>query len=452
MQVAVVKETHPTERRVALIPASVPVLAKAGFEVVIQTGAGEAAGYPDAQYVDKGARLVDNREEAFQADVVLQVRCLGANLEAGQADLDLMRAGQVVIGSCDPLGAPEAIAQMAEKNVTLFALEMIPRITRAQSMDILSSMATVAGYHAVLLAATALPKMFPMMMTAAGTLAAAKVFIIGAGVAGLQAIATARRLGGIVSAYDVRPAVKEQVESLGARFVEMELETGQSEDKGGYAKAMGEEFYQKQRELMAQVVARTDVVITTAAIPGRPSPLLITADAVKGMAPGSVIVDLAAERGGNCELSKADERVVEHGVTIMGPTNLPSEVSYHASQMLSKNIATFLDHLADEGQLKIELDDEITRETMAAREGKVTNARIRDILGLEPLQEPAEPESEKTESEEATPPNDVPPADQQTKGLASEGDDTEKSAADKPDDASQDERSPHNSADAGLET
>ena len=243
-----------------------------------------------------------------------------------------MRDGLVIIAPCDPLGNPNAVAQLAERGVTLFAMELIPRITRAQSMDVLSSMATIAGYKAVLLAANHLPKMFPMMMTAAGTLTPAKVFVIGAGVAGLQAIASARRLGAVVQGYDVRPAVKEQVESLGAKFVEMPLETAGAEGAGGYAKQLGEEFYRKQRELMARVVAASDVCITTAAIPGKPSPRLITAEAVRGMAPGSVIVDLAAERGGNCELTKADEMVVENGVTILGPTNLPSEVPTHASQ------------------------------------------------------------------------------------------------------------------------
>ncbi len=387
MIVAVPKETFPGERRVALIPAALAVLQKAGLEIVVESGAGSAAGFPDKQYVEKGAKIVALRKELFAAaDVVLQVRTLGANPEAGRADLDLLRPGLVLIGHCDPLGNAEAARQLAEKNATLLAMEMIPRITRAQSMDVLSSMATIAGYRAVLLGAIELPKMFPMMMTAAGTLSAAKVFIIGAGVAGLQAIATAKRLGGIVRAYDVRPAVKEQVESLGGKFVEMQLDAGTSEDKGGYAKAMGEAFYEKQRELMAEVVAESDVVISTAAIPGRASPLLITAAAVEGMSPGGVIVDLAAERGGNCELSQADERVVHHGVTILGPTNLPSEVPHHASQMLAKNMTTFLLHLlGDDGKLNLDTSDEIVRDTLLSHEGQVVNARIRDLLKFEPL-------------------------------------------------------------------
>jgi len=395
MQIAVARETAPDERRVALTPAVIPQLTKAGLEVLVQAGAGESAGFLDSEYEEKGAKIVATREEVFAADCVLQVRAFGANQEQGKADLDLLRKGQILVGTCDPLGAAEAAQEVANRGVTLFALELIPRITRAQSMDVLSSQATVAGYRAVLLAAESLPKMFPMMMTAAGTIAAAQVFIIGAGVAGLQAIASSRKLGGVVSAYDVRPAVKEQVESLGAKFVELELETESAEGKGGYAKAMGEEFYQKQRELMARVVAENDVVITTAAIPGRQSPLLVTADAVKGMKPGSVIVDLAAERGGNCELSQADKTVVEHGVTILGPTNLPAEVPRDASSMFSKNVATLLLHLCDEGTLKLDLSDEITRDTMATHEGQVTNARMRDILGQEPLPSP-EPEAEKT--------------------------------------------------------
>lgn len=386
MQIAVPQETFPGERRVALVPAAVASLSKLGLELSIQKGAGQRAGYLDQEYADQGARIVADREEIFAADLIAQVRCLGANREAGEADLSLLREGQVLIGTADPLGAPAAVQQLAERGVTLFAMELIPRITRAQSMDVLSSMATVAGYHAVLLGATVLPKMFPMMMTAAGTLSAAKVFVIGGGVAGLQAIATARRLGGIVSAYDVRPAVKEQVESLGAKFVEMQLDTAAAEGQGGYAKAMDEEFYQKQRELMAQVVAQSDVVITTAAIPGKESPLLITAEAVQGMSPGSVIIDLAAERGGNCQLSQPDQRVVEYGVTIMGPTNLPSEVPFHASQMFAKNTTNFLAHLMEDGKLKIDLTDEITRDTMASRDGEVTSGRIREILGLPALE------------------------------------------------------------------
>jgi len=380
MIVSVPRENHPGERRVALIPASVAPLAKAGMEVLVEAGAGLSAGYSDQQYLEKGAKIASSRAEVFAADILLQVRAAGAGHRTGQADLELYRRGQVVIGMCDPLGSPQSAKELADRGVTLFALELLPRITRAQSMDVLSSMATVAGYRAVLMAAEALPKIFPMLMTAAGTLSPARVLIVGAGVAGLQAIATARRLGALVSAYDVRPAVKEQVLSLGAKFVEMPLETDAAETRGGYAQELGEEFYRKQRELMTRVVAEQDVVITTAAIPGKRSPILVTADMVAGMAPGSVIVDLAAERGGNCELTKADERIVEHGVTILGPTNLPAETPYHASQMYAKNASTFLLLLVKDGRIELDLEDEILRETLVARDGEVVHARVGDLL------------------------------------------------------------------------
>ena len=381
MIVGVPKETFPGERRVAAVPATIPLLTKAGLHVVVEAGAGEAAGFPDQEYEKRGAKIVD-REQVFQSDVLIQVRSLGANLDAGRADLAALSTGQIVIGSCDPLGQPQAVQQIAQTGATLFALEMIPRITRAQSMDVLSSMATISGYKAVLLAANSLPRMFPMLMTAAGTLTAAKVFVIGAGVAGLQAIATAKRLGAIVQGYDVRPVVKEQVESLGAKFVEMPLETNAAEGAGGYAKAMDEEFYRRQRELLARVVAESDVVITTAAIPGKQSPLLVTEEAVQGMQPGSVIVDLAAERGGNCELSDPDQTVVRHGVTILGPTNLAAEVPLHASQMYAKNIASLLSHLTKEGRIELDMKDEITRDTLVCRNGEVTHPRLRELLSL----------------------------------------------------------------------
>ena len=389
MIVAVTQETFPGERRVALIPASVPALVKAGLEVLIESSAGVAAGFPDAQYVEKGAKIAASRDELFAADVILQVRSAGSNPEAGRADLPRFRPDQVVIGMADPLGDPKSSQELAAKGVTLFSLELVPRITRAQSMDVLSSMATVAGYRAVLLAAEALPKMFPMMMTAAGTLTPAKVFIMGVGVAGLQAIATARRLGAVVSANDIRPAVKEQVESLGAKFVQLELDTGTAEDKGGYAREMGEEFLKKQRELIAQVVAQSDVVITTAAIPGKKAPTLVTAEMVARMAPGSVLVDLAAERGGNCALTRPGETVVENGVSILGPANLPAGVPNHASQMYAKNIVTFLLHLLGngengDGQIHFDMDDEITADTLVSRGGRIVNPRVCEALGIEP--------------------------------------------------------------------
>ncbi len=385
MKIGVVTETFPGERRVALVPSMVAPLLKAGCEVLVQSGAGQTAGYTDEEYRQKGATIVQDRAAVFQADAVLGVRWAGANPSALAQDQPQLRPDQLLIGTSDPLGHPEGIAQLAPAGVRLFGLELMPRITRAQSMDILSSMATVAGYRAVLLAALELPKMFPMMITAAGTLSPARVLVIGAGVAGLQAIATARRLGAVVQAYDVRPAVREQCESLGAKFVELPLETASAEGQGGYARAMDESFYQRQRELLGRVVAESDVVITTAAIPGKPSPRLIPAEAVRGMQPGSVIVDLAAERGGNCELTVADQRVVQHGVTLLGPTNLPSEAPYHASQMFSKNIVTFVGHLLKEGRIQLDLQDEITRETLLTQGGQVVHPRVRELLKLEPL-------------------------------------------------------------------
>ncbi len=375
MKVGVPAEQTAGERRVALVPASIAPLKKAGFEVMIERGAGARAGFPDAAYEEKGAQLA-SRADVLAADVVLQVRAGG---------LTPVKPGQIVIGMADPLGSPETVRQMASLGVTAFALELIPRITRAQSMDVLSSMATIAGYKAVLLAADALPRMFPLLTTAAGTITPAHVFIVGVGVAGLQAIATARKLGAVVEAYDVRPAVKEQVQSVGAKFVELPLDTGQAEDKGGYAKAQDEAFYQRQREMMTRVVAANDVVITTAVVPGKKAPVLVTAEMVRGMAPGSVIVDLAAERGGNCELTRADEVVVDQGVTILGPTNLPSTVPYHASQMYAKNITTFLLHLAKGGSVKLDMSDEITRDTLVANSGEVVNPRVRQALGLPEL-------------------------------------------------------------------
>src|SRR5687768_13346577 len=381
--VGVPRETFPGERRVALVPAAVGPLAKAGMAVLIEPGAGVDAGFADQAYVDKGARVAADRDEVFRrADVVVQVRALGANPVTGAPDVARLRAGQTLVASCDPLSEPQPLADVAPRGATVFALELLPRITRAQSMDVLSSMATVAGYKAVLMAADRLPRMFPMMMTAAGTITPARVFVIGAGVAGLQAIATARRLGATVRAYDVRPAVREQVESLGGRFVELPLETKAAEGAGGYARAMDEDFYRPQREVLGKVVGESDVVIATAAVPGKRAPTLVTADAVRTMAPGSVVIDLAAERGGNCELTRPGETVVEHGVTIVGPINLPATVPYHASEMYSKNVMTFLLNLVKDGRIDLDRDDPIIRETLVTRGGEVVNARVRELLGM----------------------------------------------------------------------
>ena len=382
MVVGIPAETFPGERRVAIVPAELPALAKAGLSVLAEPGAGASAGFPDAAYIEKGAVLATDRAHVFaDADAVLQVRALGANPDAGRADLALLRAGQVVIGLSDPLGEPAAARELAARGVTAFSMELIPRITRAQSMDALSSMATVAGYKAVLVAAEALPRMFPMMMTAAGTVTPARVFVVGAGVAGLQAIASARRLGAKVEAYDVRPAVKEQVESLGASFVDLPLDTTASEDAGGYAKGQDEAFYARQREMMGRVVAASDVVITTALVPGRRAPVLVTDGMVAGMTPGSVVVDLAAERGGNVEPSRPDEAVTAHGVTVLGPTNLPSTVPYHASRMYARNVSALLLHLVRDGAVEIDPDDEITAGTLVSRDGEVVHPQVRERLG-----------------------------------------------------------------------
>lgn len=402
MIIGIPKETYPGQRQVAVIPDGVAMLKKSGLDVVVESGAGEQAGYLDNAYQEKGAELVQSRSEVFaRADIIAQVQAFGANPQKGMDDLELLREGQNVIAFLDPLSAADSVAKLAERKVNAFSMELMPRITRAQSMDALSSLASVAGYKAVILAADTLPRMFPMMMTAAGTVSAARVFVIGAGVAGLQAIATAKRLGAIVSGYDVRPAVREQVESLGGKFVEMELETETAEDKGGYAKAMDEDFYRRQREMMTRVVAANQVVITTAAIPGKKAPVLITAEMVAGMQPGSVIVDLAAERGGNCELTKTNEIVVEHGVTIVGTVNLPASVPYHSSQLYSKNITTFMGHLIKDGQLQIDSSDEITADTLLTTGGQVVNGRVRELLGMEPLTQPApKDEAEEQKKEE----------------------------------------------------
>jgi NAD(P) transhydrogenase subunit alpha len=370
---------------VAIVPRSVEVLAKAGVSVLIEPGAGYSAGYPDEQYTARGAKTASRSEVFAQADVIAQFRSLGANPQNGRADLSGLRAGQIVMGMGEPLTASAENADIAKTGASFFAMEMIPRITRAQSMDILSSLATISGYESVLLGATHLPKLFPMLMTAAGTITPAKAFVLGVGVAGLQAISTAKRLGAVVSAYDVRPAVKEQVISVGAKFVTLDVDAAASEDKGGYAKAMDEAFYKRQRELMRDVIKEHDLVITTAAVPGKKAPILVTKEMVEAMAPGSVVVDIAAVRGGNCELTKPDQVVVHNGVTILGPSNFASLAPYHASQMFSSNLVTFLKHLLGFLPVKADCEDEIVRETLVAHAGEVTNARVRELTGLAPL-------------------------------------------------------------------
>lgn len=383
MIIGVPKETYPGERRVALVPMVIPTLTKAGFEVVVEASAGMQAGYPDTQYTEKGAQIVGARPALFEkADIVLQILAYGSNDVTGKDDLRLLHPDQLLIGFLRPFGSRQVVSEIAARGVTAFSVELIPRTTRAQSMDALSSMGTICGYKAVLIAADSHPRIFPMLTTAAGTITPARVFVIGAGVAGLQAIATARRLGAVASAYDLRPAAKEQVQSLGGRFIELPIEAKDAQDARGYARAQDENFYKQQRELLGRVVKESDVVITAAVIPGKTSPILVTEEMVKGMAPGSVIFDLAAERGGNCELTKAGETVIRHGVTIIGAINVASGVPYHASQMYARNVTAFLLHLIKDQKLQLNLDDEIVRETLVTRGGDVVNARVREFFAM----------------------------------------------------------------------
>jgi NAD(P) transhydrogenase subunit alpha len=376
--VGVPRETFPGEARVALVPAVLAQLADAGLDVVVETGAGTAAGFTDRAYADHGARL-GTRDQVFAADVIAQVRGWGVNLD----DLDRMHPDQVAVGIADPLAAPDAARRVAERKATAFALDLVPRITRAQVMDVLSSQATVVGYRAAVIAAEQLPKMFPMLTTAAGTVPPAQVLVVGAGVAGLTAIATARRLGAVVQAYDIRRAARAEIESLGARAVVLPVEPDDADAgaSGGYAHDLGEAFTQRQQELLARVVAGVDVVITTASVPGKRSPVLVTGEAVQGMAAGSVVVDAAAERGGNCALTRPGGRVVTgNGVTILGPTNLASGAAHDASVMYAKNVTAFLLHLVHEGRIVLDLQDEIVAGTLVARDGEVVHPRVREAL------------------------------------------------------------------------
>jgi NAD(P) transhydrogenase subunit alpha len=369
MIVGVPKEKIAGERRVALVPELVPKLAKAGLDVVVEAGAGEGAGFLDASYQEKGARV--EPEVLGRADILLKVQ------PPTSEEIGPIKEGALLIGFLQPYTNSEGIKALAAKGVITFAMELMPRITRAQPMDALSAMSTVAGYKGVLLAANRLPKFFPLLMTAAGTITAARVFVIGAGVAGLQAIGTAKRLGAVVEAYDTRPVVKEQVESLGAKFVELGLETKDAQAATGYAKAQSEEFYRQQREMMAKNVAAADAVIPTALVPGQRAPVLITEEMVKGMRPGSVIVDLAAEQGGNCALTEPGKEVVKHGVTIIGPLNLPSTVPFHASQMYARTVTAYLLHLIKEGKIHLDLNDELTRGPLVTHEGKIVHDAVK---------------------------------------------------------------------------
>ena len=386
MIIGVPKEIYPGERRVALVPAVLPTLTKAGFEVHIQSGAGVEAGYPDSAYTEKGAKIIPDRAAVFAAaDIIVQVLCYGSNDKTGEQDLPLFRRNQLLVGFLRPFGTAEVVQQIAKTGVTAFSVELMPRSTRAQSMDALSSMATVSGYKSVLLAADSHRRIFPMLTTAAGTVTPARVLVIGVGVAGLQALATARRLGAVISAYDVRPAVKEQVQSLGGRFVELPIEAKDAQDARGYARAQDEDFYRRQRELLGKTVQESDVVITTAVIPGKKAPVLVTEEMVKGMALGSVLVDLAAERGGNCDITEAGQTVVKHGVTIIGPINLASGVPYHASMMYARNITAFLTYVIKEQKLNLNLGDQIVSDTLLTHAGEIVQGRIREFLTLPAL-------------------------------------------------------------------
>ncbi|MGE5226127.1 MAG: NAD(P) transhydrogenase subunit alpha [Planctomycetaceae bacterium] len=375
LSVGVPRESLPSETRVAMVPAQVPALEKAGLAVVVESAAGDPAGYTDELYVANGAAIGD-RKDALGADIVLQVRTAAADLEHAAADLALLRSGAVVIGLCEPLDHREGVETLARTGATVFALEFVPRIARAQHMDALSSQSSIAGYSAVVMAADRLPKIFPMLTTAAGTVSPARVLVIGAGVTGLQAIATAKRLGAVVEAYDVRPAAQEDVESVGAKLLQLPLQPGDAQDAGGYAKDLGESFYQRQQEFLVQVVANVDVVITTAAIPGRPAPILLTEDAVRGMGFGSVIVDVAAPRGGNCAVTVPNEEVRVGGVTVLGPTNLPAHAPFHASQLYARNVTNFLLAMVKEGAFAPDEDDQVVSETLLARGGRVVHPRL----------------------------------------------------------------------------
>jgi NAD(P) transhydrogenase subunit alpha len=384
--IAVTRELVAGEKRVSLCPDNVQSLIEAGAELWVEQSAGVQAGFSDDNYQSVGAKIISDRDKIFaSADIIVQVQSFGSNTENAEQDLKRLKSKQIVIGMMDPLAQPQAASQVAKTGATAIALEMVPRISRAQSMDVLSSMATLAGYRSVLLGAEAAPRILPMLMTAAGTLQPARVLIMGVGVAGLQACATAKRLGAVVEAYDVRPAAREQIISVGATPVELDLPTESSEGAGGYAKEQSEEFLELQRKLMTEVVARQDIIITTAAVPGAKSPILVTEDMLKAMSTGSVVVDLAAERGGNCALTKAGQTTVEHGVTILGPENLASDVAYHASQMYGKNIQTLLELILQDGNINLDFNDEIVAGTVVAHNGDVPHPYMRKLLGLPSL-------------------------------------------------------------------
>ena len=397
MKISIPRERGPLERRVALTPEACGKLVKVGAEVRVEAGAGERAFFPDSAYSEAGAKIVaDPAALLGDADLVLMVGAPGsgdsltdlagpgAPRMTAREEIGMIREGATLVAFLEPLFRPELARLLAERKITSFSMDLVPRTTRAQKMDVLSSMATVAGYHAVLLGASVLPRFFPMFVTAAGTIAPAKVLVLGAGVAGLQAIATARRLGAVVEAYDVRPAVKEEVESLGAKFIELDLGAADTQDAGGYAKVLADDTHRREMELLVPVVARADFVVTTARVPGIRAPLLVTEKMVHGMKPGSVIVDMAADTGGNCALTRANETVVSHGVTILGPTDLATRLPIHASQMYAKNLMNFLELILKDGALRLNFEDDIVRDTCVTHEGKIQHQRTRERVERAP--------------------------------------------------------------------
>ena len=401
MKLAIPREVAPGETRVAVVPETVKRLTKSGVEVTVEAGAGAGALIADSEYAEAGATVVEDAADLFaQADLIIKINAPTTDDSSGRCELDMLREGVVLMALLGARTNPDLIARLARAGVTAFSLDMVPRISRAQTMDVLSSMSTLAGYRAVLMAAEALPKIMPMMMTAAGTIRPAQALIIGAGVAGLQAIATARRLGAVVKAIDARPAVQQEVESLGARFLAMEVPSEEGAGSGEYAKDLGEEFYRAQQEFLAPHVAEADFVVTTALIPGRDAPRLISEDMVRSMKAGSVIVDLAAPAGGNCAVTEPGERVSRHGVTIFGPLNLPADLPVHASQMFSRNVASLLTLLVEEGELKIDTEDEVVRGTLVTRDGKIVNEALRPAEEPEAAAEPDESQAEPDEPDE----------------------------------------------------
>jgi NAD(P) transhydrogenase subunit alpha len=453
MIIGIPKEVVAGETRVAATPETVGKLSRQGLEIIVERGAGEASGLADADYETKGATLESDAQAIWsKADAIIKVQSPAQHSDSETHEIELLGEGKVFISLLNPLGNHETIQKLADRKVTAFALEMVPRITRAQSMDVLSSMSSVGGYKAVLLAANALPKMFPLMMTAAGTIPPAKVFVIGAGVAGLAAIAAAKRLGAVVSAYDTRPVVKEQVESLGAKFVQIDLGAS-GEGQGGYARELTDEEKEKQQQLMAETVIASDVVITTALVPGRPAPMLIPEDVVKKMKSGAVIVDMAAETGGNCALTEPGEQVVKEGVTICGQLNLPATLPVDASAMFARNVATFVQALVKDGELALDFDDEIIQGSLMTYDGGIINERVAGAMGVDAAPMPSNDTTEEADGENDEDSEEEPAeeeADESAEDETAEVESDEDDAGD--DEASDDEEAAADDEDKKVET